>query len=168
MKTTFALLLVMASLTGAQAQGTFDFVVKLSGANEVPPNGSSYTAAGTLSLDGNLLHYLIGRAGWDFLPSSAGIYSPATSGQNGSLIFDMGDFGLSPNPPTLQYGGAFTVTSQQISEVKSGSWYVNLNSAAFPDGEIRGQITPVPEPSTLVLLGLGAGGLVWLSRRKRA
>jgi len=166
MNRIFIRLLVVASLTGVQAQGTFEFIVNLSGADEVPPNSSPFTASGSLSLDGNVLRYLIGRAGWDFLPSSAGIYGPATSGQNGSLIFDMGNYGLSPNPPTLQYGGAFTLTSQQISEVKAGSWYVNLNSTAFPDREIRGQITPVPEPSTWVLVFLGGVSFCWCCRCK--
>jgi hypothetical protein len=37
----------------------------------------------------------------------------------------------------------------------------------FPGGEIRGQITPVPEPSTLALLGIGAVGSRQYLRRRR-
>jgi PEP-CTERM motif len=45
--------------------------------------------------------------------------------------------------------------------------------ASREDGLSRGPVlsidfTPVPEPSTLGLFGLGAMGLVWFSRRKRA
>jgi len=149
----------LLGLAGAPAQGTFQFTVNLSGANAAPSNDSLYTAQGTLTLNGDLLAYSIGRSGWDFLPSSAGIYGPASPSQNGNLIFDFGNYGLTPNPPTLSYLGAFTLTSQQINKVKSGLWYVTFNSSSYPNGEIRGQITPVPEPSVLVLFGLGTGGL---------
>ncbi len=156
MKKPLLLVLAFAGLASAHAQGTLQFTASLNGGNEVPPNSSPYTASGTLTLDGNLLSYSIGRSGWDFLPTSAGIYGPATQSQNASIIFDLGNYLLSPNPPTMGYGGAITVTTQQINDLEAGLWYVNWNSSSFPGGEIRGQIIPVPEPSVLALLGTGA------------
>jgi len=61
--------------------------------------------------------------------------------------------------------GGFSL-AQQISQLEGGLWYINIHSANFGGGEIRGQILPVPEPSTLALLGLGAGALVWRLRRR--
>ncbi|PYJ80630.1 MAG: hypothetical protein DME22_23775 [Verrucomicrobia bacterium] len=166
MKKTIALLLTFVSLASAQAQGTLQFTVSLNGGNEVPPNSSPYTASGTLTLSGNTLNYSMGRNAWDFLPTSAGIYGPATESQNASIIFDLGSYILSPNPPTMSYIGAVTVTSQQINDLEGGLWYVNFNSSSFPNGEIRGQIIPVPEPSALALLAVG-GTLAALLRRRK-
>lgn len=60
----------------------------------------------------------------------------------------------------------FTV-AQQLDQLNSGLWYFNIHSSTFTGGEIRGQINPVPEPSTIALGLLGLGGLaLWRSRRR--
>jgi hypothetical protein len=61
--------------------------------------------------------------------------------------------------------GSYTV-AQQISDLNNSLWYLNIHSTAFPGGEIRGVITPVPEPSTLALAGLGALGVIRRFRRR--
>jgi hypothetical protein len=48
------------------------------------------------------------------------------------------------------------LTAGQIDELNAGLWYVNVTTGNYPDGEIRGQILSVPEPSTWALFGLGA------------
>jgi hypothetical protein len=42
----------------------------------------------------------------------------------------------------------------------------NLTSAANPDGQVRGQILPVPEPSAFALLLSGAGLAFFAMKRK--
>jgi hypothetical protein len=68
---------------------------------------------------------------------------------------------IAPNP--LQYpwfvtGTINNLTSGQIDDLMGGLWYVNLFSSptTYPDGEIRGQIMPFPEPSRSALLGTTA------------
>jgi hypothetical protein len=57
--------------------------------------------------------------------------------------------------------------TQQLLDLNNGLWYFNIHSSSFGGGEIRGQILPVPEPSTLALIGLGLGGLLVQRSRRR-
>ena len=38
--------------------------------------------------------------------------------------------------------GATHLTAAQIADLNAGSWYINIHTAANPNGEIRGQVTP--------------------------
>ncbi len=50
--------------------------------------------------------------------------------------------------------------------LSTGRAYLNVHTTAFPGGEIRGFLVPVPEPATLAALGLV--GLCGLAARRRA
>lgn len=85
-------------------------------------------------------------------------YSPqdGTDGQTGLISYNL--------PLTDQ--GTYTV-SQQEADLLAGKWYFNVASAFNPGGEIRGQLTAVPEPGEYAMIaGLGLVGFAWYRRVK--
>jgi len=63
------------------------------------------------------------------------------------------------------FAGSGTLTSQQVTDLNNGDLYVNLQTSAMPQGEVRGQITAVPEPGSMTLMC--AGSLTWLAARRK-
>lgn len=180
LKKTLALLLMTTAFCSAQAQGTLQFSLLLDGLHQVPPNNSDGLGRAYITLADNAFGITLDitppLTSLGFLPTGAFVHGPAGLGATGPVIFNLGAYTerppfISEYPEATDPGGyeyAFSyasLTTAQISDLMAGLWYVNVTSSAFPDGEIRGQIQPVPEPSTLALLGLGALILPLLLRR---
>lgn len=77
----------------------------------------------------------------------ASSYNPAFVTANGGII---------GNAELALYNGMLSSRS-----------YLNIHTNLFPGGEIRGFISPVPEPATVSLFGFGAAGLAGMVRRRR-
>lgn len=177
MKKILILLFLTAGLARIQAQGTIQFTVNLSGANEVPPNGSPGPGTGILTLNNTTLNYLFGgtvlfQDGGQ--PTDITINGPADTNSTEPLFFDLGapNIFLIQPPPGVAYsmnGTINNLTSPQISDLLAGLWYVNVftSSGDYPTGEIRGQIEPVPEPETWALLAIGGTLLIFRKNRKK-
>lgn len=80
----------------------------------------------------------------------------AFAGDSGPVIVNFVQSGANPNRWDAQAGAV--LTEEQISGLFAGRLYVNVHSAAYPAGEIRGQIQP--ENITLVLTDLTGGAVV--------
>lgn len=65
--------------------------------------------------------------------------------------------------------GNNTTLTAQVSNILEGRSYINFHTSQFPGGEVRGNISLAPEPSTFLLLGAGVVGLFGFRRlRHRA
>jgi hypothetical protein len=178
-KSTLIIALLACALE-AQAQSTLQFSATLTGGNEVPPNNDPTVGTGTFLLSGKSLSFLVNVPAVTFISLSGYIQGPALPGSNAPVLFDLGgpvvhpgnEFGTPPSyafgSPGDAYGfggGPFTLTNAQINQLESGPWYVNITSYGLPDGQLRGQVLEVPEPSAVALITL-AGGLMLLRRNR--
>ena len=107
----------------------------LSGANEVPTNPSTATGSGAIGIDPVTLELTGGLSTSGITGTGAHIHE-APAGTAGPIIVPLTDVG----------GGVWTVppgtrlTSGQFTSWRLGNLYVNVHSASYPSGEIRGQL----------------------------
>jgi hypothetical protein len=146
MKTILFVLTLGGSLAMASAQSTFS--IMLDGLQETPPVASPGTGSGTLTLNPDFtITYLITFSGMRGAFMQGHIHGPAPIGQSGFPLT-----GLELSAPGTLSGMTRNFTLMELSYLFQGLTYVNIHTTAFPNGELRGQILPVPEPTTLALL----------------
>lgn len=161
----FAALLWLGS---AVAQGTFQFTANLTGAQEVPPNSSPHSATGNFTLDGSFLQWTVALDSSFFDDTGGFVHGPASPGSTAPVLFDLGTrFVFNPPGGNVVYFGNRTLNAAEINDLFAALWYVNITTEAYPGGEIRGQIVPVPEPSTWALLLVGGALCVCFKVKKR-
>ncbi len=54
-----------------------------------------------------------------------------------------------------------------LTGAAAGKAYLNVHSSFAGGGEIRGFLTPVPEPATYAMMFAGLAGLGWVARRRQ-
>ena len=105
----------------------------LNGKSEVPPTSSAGT--GTAEFDYDPATRTIGWeltfAGLSGPPVSAHVQGPAVPGKTGTVVFELGPSMLS---------GKTVLNDVQAADLLAGKFYINIRTARFPGGEIRGQI----------------------------
>ena len=74
------------------------------------------------------------------------------------------------NPAFVTANGGTTASAEiaLTTAMANGQAYWNIHTSVAPSGEIRGFLTPVPEPSSLALVGLFAAGAVGRAWRRKA
>ena len=109
------------------------FEATLSGASEVPVNWStaSGTATATYNTSSKTLSITISYSGIN--PSHGHLHKGA-SGVNGAVVFTFNTL------TTPIYYTCPPFDAWQESDLLNNLYYINLHTAAFPDGEIRGQL----------------------------
>ena len=111
----------------------YNYDVTLSGAKEVPPNTSSATGRfeGTYTKSTKVLSFTLTYSG--MTATDWHIHKGGTT-VSGPVQID-----LSPVVPSPLVKSV-TLTQEQETDLLSGNYYVNIHSADFPGGEIRGQL----------------------------
>jgi len=100
-------------------------------------------------------------------PTFAGFPLGVTSGTYDNTL-DM-TLSSSYNPSYVTANGGTTTTAEAAlaAAMAAGEAYLNVHSTTFGGGEIRGFLTPVPEPGSLALTGLAVLTALKYSRRRR-
>ena len=118
-----------------QTPVTTNFAGTLSGANETPPNASS--ATGTISFTFNSdTKILSGTVTYSGLTPVAAHIHKAPAGEPGSVVFPLGESSLA-SPISFT---STPLDATQEADLMANLYYVNIHTAAYPDGEIRAQL----------------------------
>src|SRR6185295_19718704 len=122
------------------------FVLSLDPAQEPGGSGGTGSGSGTLALLGNSLTINISYSGLSANSTAAHIHGPAGRGTNAAVLYPLTLIPLGTTAGTISQTvtlvngtGGFTI-AQQLQQLQSGLWYVNIHTTAHPGGEIRSQL----------------------------
>jgi hypothetical protein len=107
----------------------------LDAAQEVPPNDSAGKGTATVSFDSDSkkLDWTIEYSGLTGEATAAHFHGPAAKGENAGVAVPIEDAKSGAS-------GTATLTDAQAADLVAGRLYINIHTAAHPDGEIRGQV----------------------------
>ena len=113
------------------------FTTQLRGANEVPPAVSqgSGSVDAVLNKDTMQLRWKVNFSAMTGPATMAHFHGPAAVGANSGVALGWA------NPVVTGMEGSATLTPAQAADLMAGKWYANIHTAAFPGGELRGQMT---------------------------
>jgi hypothetical protein len=194
MRKTISLFGVLIAFLMFSAVAKADQVVltaTLTGAQEVPPSGSPGIGSALVTFDTvtNLLTVNVSFAGLVSPTIASHIHCCTPPGANALVAtpvptfpgfplgvttgtylqtFDM-SLASSYNPAFITAHGGTVAGAQAafVAGLLSGQTYLNIHTTQFPGGEIRGQLQPVPEPATMLLLATGIFGAAGTLRKRR-
>jgi hypothetical protein len=109
------------------------FLATLNGASEVPPNASTATGTATLLFNTTTKVFTITATHSIATPTNGHIHK-AAAGASGPPVFPFSTF-TSP----ISYTSA-ALDAAQEADLFANLYYVNIHTAAFSAGEIRGQL----------------------------
>jgi hypothetical protein len=113
-----------------------DMAVTLSGDQEVPPVTTSASGTGTISVGAD--KSVSGSIMVKGVNATAAHIHEAAKGKNGPVIVPLTKSGDN----TFSIAPGAKLSDAQMQALQGGNLYVNVHSAANPNGEIRAQLAP--------------------------
>lgn len=110
-------------------------IATLSGVQEVPPNSSTAKGSGTLVIN-PFTKGVAGRIETSGIPGAAAHAHTGVVGVAGPVVVPM----TSPADGVWVTAPGATVSDAFLASFMKGETYLNVHTAAFPGGEIRGQL----------------------------
>jgi hypothetical protein len=126
-------LFTTAIAIGSVSAEMLAFKADLNGTSETPPTDSAGTGTAQVNVDTSTLEvtWTITASGLSGDVTAAHFHGPAAVGENAGPVVDISG--------KVESGSA-TLSDVQLADLQAGRLYLNLHTAKFPDGEIRGQV----------------------------
>jgi len=146
---------MLCLLPGLANADLITYQMELDGTQEVPVTDLDGSASGTISFDD-----VTGMISWDLTyanidtPTTMHIHGPGgTEGINAGVFINLG-VNTSGGPNTLIDSLVANLADVDMIINDPGGFYINIHTAEFPSGSVRGQLgnVLVPLPGTLPLL----------------
>lgn len=139
LRTAAAAAFASLALAGCGMMGignTDTYEATLGAAQEVPPATSpgSGSAEVRYNRDTSTLSWKVNYSGLTGPATAGHIHGPALPGANAGVVVPFAN--VAANPIT----GEARITADQLAQLNNGQWYVNIHTARYPGGEIRGQL----------------------------
>lgn len=149
------------AFAGARAAGTENYSAALMGDNETPPVASAATGNFQMQIDSSTatptIHFTMTYTGMSGNPTQSHLHFGPSTSAGGVMIFLCGGGGQPACPAAAAGTFSGTVTAANVTgpaaqgiaagdltnaleALRDGLAYANLHSAAFPAGELRGQV----------------------------
>lgn len=112
------------------------FTATLNGASEVPANASAATGTANFTYD-KTTYILKGTVTFTGITPTAGHIHKGAPGVSGGVVFPLTTGSTLTSPINFT---SSPLTEEQRTDLMANMYYVNLHTAAYPNGEIRGQL----------------------------
>ena len=124
---------IVAVTAGPALAEVLQFKATMDGKTESPPTDSAGTATADIKIDtdAKTITWTIKSTGLTGPAAAAHFHGPADPGTNAKPEIDISK--------SIEQGTA-PITDAQLADFTAGKIYVNIHTAKFPAGEIRGQV----------------------------
>jgi hypothetical protein len=131
-----AMAMTFSLVASPTVAGTKAFTADLNGASQVPPTDSKAKGRGEFLYDDTSKKLTWTITYWGISKAKAAhLHGAASEGANARTM-------ITVSPLQSPIKGAAVLTEKEVRALTNGDMYIDVHSAKYPDGEIRGQLKP--------------------------